>query len=325
MIRYTLLALGAGRRRGRGPRADVPEVRDGARSLWQAVRRRAAAAQPGRLHPRGPGPAADGPAGSGDFAVSRQARAMRRRSATSTASATIRAATASTPGGRASRRTPRRRNPASLRLIGKARQPAGLFFGPSALLQFCMNRWGRDDQEDRTPSRGDDDRRRGGACQPRRASRRSRPSPRSIVVNHSGGAMGTRHAQGLLHRLREEVRHPGGRDEPGRFRQAARHGRVRQRRMGRHRDRRPGRDPRHRDEAWSRRSTTRSSTARSIPRRRARPTSSPRRSTRRSSATAPTSSKAAPSPRAGPTAGTSRSSPARARCATIRPTISSSR
>ena len=55
------------------------------------------------------------------------------------------------------------------------------------------------------------------------------------------------------------------------------------------------------------------------------PMSSPRRSIRRSSATAPTSSRTAASPRAGRTGGTSRSSRARARCATIRPTTSSSR
>ena len=136
---------------------------------------------------------------------------------------------------------------------------------------------------------------------------------------------GQRHAQGVLQRLREEVRHPCRRDEPGGFRQAPRHGRFGQCRMGPDRDRRPGCHPcgQAQSPGEGRRQGRRSLEV--SRRRRATPMSSPRRSTPRSSAIAPTCSKAARSPRAGPTGGTSRNSPAPARCATIRPTTWSSR
>ena len=130
--------------------------------------------------------------------------------------------------------------------IEKARQPAGLFFGLSRSYSSRKQTGGQSMRNMRRreammiggavvlASRG---RARAGAAQA--GADRGQPFRRLD---------GRGHAQGLLQRLREEVRHPGGRDEPGRLRQAARHGRIRQRRMGRHRDRRPGRDPRHQDE-----------------------------------------------------------------------------
>ena len=56
-------------------------------------------------------------------------------------------------------------------------------------------------------------------------------------------------ARELSQRFRERDRHQDRRHQPGRFRQAARDGRERQRRLEHHRDRRPGRLPRHRDGA----------------------------------------------------------------------------
>ena len=184
---------------------------------------------------------------------------------------------------------------------------------------------GGDAKEDRRPSRGIDDRRRRGACSSGKAFAQEPPKPAQIVVNHSGGSMGTAMRKAFFNGFEKKYGIRVVETSPADFGKLRAMVEFRQRRMGRHRDRRPGRDPRHPDEA-GREDRRQDRRPLEISREGAQPVRlrlvglhhhhrlSHRRVQRRHA-----------SPRAGPTGGTSRSSPARARCATIRPTISSSR